>query len=146
MKYDLEKHAGMKYLRPFFNRRLQLTVALICVGLLLAPHLYGWYDDFSQETGGKSSCSDGWYITGYYVPREDELPGDTEEIYIERVGNLSFSQSRATDDACSNYCYLPGQITKRHKKHKTSGNHLCFLCLFVAQTSAQSIEHSCGSR
>ena len=92
MKFDLEKRAGLEYLRRFVNKRL-LTTALICIGLLLAPHLYGWYhDDFSPQTRGKSSCSDGWYITGYYVPREDELPGDAEEVYVERVGNLSFSQ------------------------------------------------------
>jgi 3D (Asp-Asp-Asp) domain-containing protein len=38
------------------------------------------------------NCSNGWYITGYYIPREDELPDTTQEIYVERQGNLSFSQ------------------------------------------------------
>lgn len=42
---------------------------------------------------GQSTCSDGWYITGYYVPREDELPGTAEQISVEGVGNLSFSQT-----------------------------------------------------
>lgn len=37
-------------------------------------------------------CSDGWYITGYYIPREDELPDVAEQIDVERVGSLSFSQ------------------------------------------------------
>jgi 3D (Asp-Asp-Asp) domain-containing protein len=41
----------------------------------------------------QSTCSDGWYITGYYVPREDELPGTAEQIFVEGVGNLSFSQN-----------------------------------------------------
>ncbi|HJP94008.1 MAG TPA: 3D domain-containing protein [Pyrinomonadaceae bacterium] len=93
MKHDLEKSVGLEYLRRFINRRWLLAAALICTGLLLAPHLYAWYhDDLAEQTGGKSSCSDGWYITGYYVPREDELPGAAEEIYVERVGTLSFSQ------------------------------------------------------
>lgn len=42
---------------------------------------------------GQWTCSDGWYITGYYVPREDELPGPSEQIYVEGVGSLSFSQN-----------------------------------------------------
>src|SRR5262245_26890681 len=44
------------------------------------------------QTAAQSTCSDGWYITGYFVPKEDELPDTAEEIYIERQGNLSFSQ------------------------------------------------------
>jgi 3D (Asp-Asp-Asp) domain-containing protein len=39
------------------------------------------------------ACSDGWYITGYYVPKEDERPGTMEQIYVERVGNMSFSDN-----------------------------------------------------
>ena len=39
------------------------------------------------------TCSDGWYVTGYYVPREDELPGTAQQIYVEGVGNMSFSQN-----------------------------------------------------
>ena len=38
------------------------------------------------------TCSEGWYITGYYVPREDELPDEAEQISVERMGDLSFSQ------------------------------------------------------
>jgi 3D (Asp-Asp-Asp) domain-containing protein len=45
-----------------------------------------------MQTGKQSTCSDGWYITGYYVPREDELPDTAEQIYVERVGDLNFSQ------------------------------------------------------
>jgi len=63
---------------------------LICIGLLLLLILYRY--DPGAQTRDKSSCSDGWYITGYYIPREDELPGDAAEINVERVGSLSFSQ------------------------------------------------------
>jgi hypothetical protein len=52
---------------------------------------YGVTSAASQKQG-QWSCSNGWYITGYYVPREDEMPGDAEDIYVERVGNLSFSE------------------------------------------------------
>jgi len=38
------------------------------------------------------TCSEGWYITGYYAPREDDLPDTAEQISVERVGDLSFSQ------------------------------------------------------
>jgi 3D (Asp-Asp-Asp) domain-containing protein len=40
----------------------------------------------------EQTCSEGWYITGYYVPREDELPDTTEQINVERVGDVGFSQ------------------------------------------------------
>jgi len=63
---------------------------LICIGIVLLMTLYHY--GFTAQTQSKSTCSEGWYITGYYIPREDELPGDTQEIYVERVGNLSFSQ------------------------------------------------------
>ena len=63
---------------------------LTCLSLLLLLTLYKY--DSTAQTQNTSSCSDGWYITGYYIPREDELPGDTEEINVERVGNVSFSQ------------------------------------------------------
>nr|AUN35710.1 hypothetical protein [uncultured bacterium] len=64
---------------------------LICIAILLLMMTVYHYD-FTAQTQSKSTCSEGWYITGYYIPREDELPGDTEEINVERVGNLSFSQ------------------------------------------------------
>ena len=38
------------------------------------------------------TCSENWYITGYYAPREEELPDTAEQISVERVGDLSFSQ------------------------------------------------------
>ena len=61
---------------------------LVFIGLAL---LIVYRGDFTAQTRGKSTCSDGWYVTGYYIPREDELPGTAEEISVERVGNLSFS-------------------------------------------------------
>jgi 3D (Asp-Asp-Asp) domain-containing protein len=70
------------------------AAGLICIGLVLAVSVLGWngYNAATAQTGDQSSCSEGWYVTGYYVPREDELPGDGEEIIVERVGTLSFSQ------------------------------------------------------
>jgi 3D (Asp-Asp-Asp) domain-containing protein len=66
-----------------------ISVVLVCIVLLLAPKLYS---SAAMQTNEKSSCSEGWYITGYYVPREDDMPGTAEQIEVERVGNLSFSQ------------------------------------------------------
>jgi len=66
---------------------LVCAITLACICLLLAPRLL-----HSSQTQKQSTCSEGWYITGYYVPREDELPDTAEEIYVERVGKLSFSQ------------------------------------------------------
>lgn len=56
---------------------------------MFAVHLHGQIT--AAQTGAQSGCSDGWYITGYYVPREEELPGDAEQIDVERVGSLNFS-------------------------------------------------------
>jgi len=83
MKYELKKRA------EFIRGALPLA-ALICIGVLLGPALYRY--NSTAQTQGKSTCSEGWYITGYYIPREDELPGDAEQINVARVGNLSFSQ------------------------------------------------------
>jgi 3D (Asp-Asp-Asp) domain-containing protein len=83
MKYELEKHTQ-------FIKRTLLLAMLICLGLLLVPALYR--SNSNAQPSGKSTCSEGWYITGYYVPREDELAGDNEEINVERVGNVTFSQ------------------------------------------------------
>ena len=85
MKYGL----GAANWGRFIKKGLLAAVAVF-TGLLLARN----YDVVStaMQKEGQSSCSDGWYITGYYVPREDELPGTPEEIEVERVGNLSFSQ------------------------------------------------------
>ena len=73
------------------NKRLLWMAGLVSAGLLLVPSLrniiYG-----RMQTSGQQSCSEGWYITGYYVPREDELPGPPEQIEVERLGNMSFSQ------------------------------------------------------
>ena len=73
MSYDLRKYA------------------LVCIGLLLAASLYNW-NSTAMQLRGQQTCSEGWYITGYYAPREDELPDTAEEIHVERVGDLSFSQ------------------------------------------------------
>jgi 3D (Asp-Asp-Asp) domain-containing protein len=70
---------------------MKFAIALTCAGLLLAPALYK--HNFNAQTRDKSSCSEGWYITGYFVPREDELRGTTEGIYVERAGNFDFSQT-----------------------------------------------------
>ena len=51
-------------------------------GLVFAP----------AKNTDEPKCSDGWYITGYYIPREDELPDVAEQIDVQRVGSLSFSQ------------------------------------------------------
>jgi 3D (Asp-Asp-Asp) domain-containing protein len=80
MKYDLRKGAG-----------------LACISLLLLPNLNGWnrYDfrgNVTTQASRQSMCSNGWYVTGYYVPREDELPDAVEQIDVNRVGNLGFSQ------------------------------------------------------
>ena len=63
---------------------------LICIALALFTTVYRY--DLTTQTQSKATCSEGWYVTGYYIPREDELPGDAQEITVERVGNLSFSQ------------------------------------------------------
>ena len=55
--------------------------------------IYGAISAAMQTGGGQSTCSDGWYITGYYAPRENELPGTAQQIFVEGVGNLSFSQN-----------------------------------------------------
>jgi 3D (Asp-Asp-Asp) domain-containing protein len=44
------------------------------------------------QTETQPTCSNGWYITGYYVPVESELPDAAEQIYVEREGDLSFSK------------------------------------------------------
>ena len=63
------------------------TWGSIC--LLLAASLYTWN---ATQQGKLQTCSEGWYITGYYVPREDELPDTAQQIDVERNGSLSFSQ------------------------------------------------------
>ena len=89
MKYDLRNGADLEDLGRVIKRRLLPAVVLVCIVLLLAPKLYM---SAAIQTKEQSTCSDGWYITGYYAPREDELPGTAEQIEVERVGSLSFSQ------------------------------------------------------
>lgn len=86
MKFDLRRRCAVQYLVVFIKRVAFLAGALICLYFFLTPTIT------VTQTRRPSSCSDGWYITGYYVPREDELPDTAEQISVERVGNLSFSQ------------------------------------------------------
>ena len=86
MKYDLRRRCSVQYLKVFIKRGVLVAAALSCIYFFLTPIIT------VTQTRRQSSCSDGWYITGYYVPREDELPDTDEQIYIERVGNLGFSQ------------------------------------------------------
>ena len=62
-------------------------LVLICVYFFLRTDLAN-----SSVQSRLQTCSEGWYITGYYVPREDELPDTAEQISVERMGDLSFSQ------------------------------------------------------
>ena len=89
---------GLGVFAGFINRRVLLLTALACVALLLGSFAFthaGLHTIYGAlaplQTKEQSTCSDGWYITGYYVPKEDELPGDPEQITVERVGDLSFS-------------------------------------------------------
>jgi len=36
------------------------------------------------------SCSDGWFVTGYYTPEEDEFSGPTVEVIVKNKGADSF--------------------------------------------------------
>ena len=75
------------FLRKYAIRLLATAV----ISILFAPTLFT-FNSAATQTPGQSTCSEGWYITGYYVPREDELPDTTEQITVERVGDISFSQ------------------------------------------------------
>jgi len=70
--------------------RLLSVAVLVC--LLVAAGLTRYSRATPMQTEKQSTCSEGWYITGYFVPREDELPDTAEQIDVERVGTLSFSQ------------------------------------------------------
>jgi 3D (Asp-Asp-Asp) domain-containing protein len=62
-------------------------LVLICAYFFLRTDLAN-----SSVQSRLQTCSEGWYITGYYIPREDELPDTAEQISVERMGDLSFSQ------------------------------------------------------
>jgi 3D (Asp-Asp-Asp) domain-containing protein len=62
-------------------------LVLICVYFFLRTDLAN-----SSVQTRMQTCSENWYITGYYAPREEELPDTAEQISVERVGDLSFSQ------------------------------------------------------
>ena len=93
----------------FIKARLLSTAGFLCICPLLVAHLYAWnrdefrahealgYSSARMQSEGQWACSNGWYITGYYVPKEDELPGTRAQIYVERVGNLSFSVDFLTE-------------------------------------------------
>ena len=73
------------------SSKTRLLTATAVISILFAPTLIT-FNSTATQTQGQSTCSEGWYITGYYVPREDELPDTTEQITVERVGDISFSQ------------------------------------------------------
>jgi len=73
-----------------YERSLRVVV-LVCI-CVLAVSVYAWRLSVAQQKEQGSTCSDGWYVTGYFVPREDELQDTAEQIDVERVGTLSFSQ------------------------------------------------------
>ena len=75
------------FLRKYATRLLAIAV----ISILFAPALFNLKSKATQAQG-QSNCSEGWYITGYYVPREDELPDTTEQVTVERVGDIGFSQ------------------------------------------------------
>ena len=79
----------MKHVSRKNTNRMFAAVAFICICILLATNLSS---SRATRMRGQQTCSEGWYITGYYAPREDELPDITEQIHVERVGDLSFSQ------------------------------------------------------
>jgi len=90
MKYGLGKRASLKWLEVVTTKRVLVASVVVCACLLFI--VIDVASSRSMQKKGQTSCSDGWYITGYYVPREQELPDATEEINVNRVGNLSFSQ------------------------------------------------------
>jgi 3D (Asp-Asp-Asp) domain-containing protein len=81
----MRQQHSLTRITPF---RLLITAAIVCAGFLLKTNLART----SEQTREPANCSEGWYITGYYAPREDEMPDMTEQISVEGVGNLSFSQ------------------------------------------------------
>ena len=86
MKFDLLGRCAVQYFGMFIKRALLAAVAVTCIYFFLPPSIT------VTQTRRPSSCSDGWYITGYYVPREDGLPDSAEQISVERVGTQNFSQ------------------------------------------------------
>jgi len=94
MKLGFGEHASSTPHVPLINKGLLIVAGLLCVGLLLPNVRNRVYRQAfaAMQTSGQSGCSEGWYITGYYVPREDELPGPLEEIAVQGLGNMSFSQ------------------------------------------------------
>ena len=69
------------------------NIGVICIVLAIAL----FEGLVTKQSGEQWACSDGWYITGYYIPKEDELPGTMEQIHVERVGDLNFSDDFLTE-------------------------------------------------
>jgi 3D (Asp-Asp-Asp) domain-containing protein len=95
MKY-LRNRSKLIVPRGFISKRLLLACAA-CLSLVAAGYYGLRHVGFGATSAAiqkqtQWSCSSGWYVTGYYIPKEDELPGDAQNIYVERVGNLSFSE------------------------------------------------------
>ena len=88
----IEISGWYEYLANMFLRKYAIRLlATTVISILFAPTLFN-LKSIATQTQAQSTCSEGWYITGYYVPREDELPDTAEQINVERVGDLSFSQ------------------------------------------------------
>ena len=83
----MNEYLASMFLRKYATRLLAIAV----ISILFAPALFNLKSKATQAQG-QSNCSEGWYITGYYVPREDELPDTTEQVTVERVGDIGFSQ------------------------------------------------------
>ncbi|HEY0765536.1 MAG TPA: 3D domain-containing protein [Pyrinomonadaceae bacterium] len=81
---------GVEEIEKIMKYDLGIVGALLCGCLLLLPNYNLRAND--DQNRGQSTCSEGWYVTGYYVPREDELPDTEVQIDVERVGTLGFSQ------------------------------------------------------
>lgn len=73
--------------------RQQRLIQSLGILLLICVYFFLRTDPANSSVQSRlQTCSEGWYITGYYVPREDELPDTAEQISVERMGDLSFSQ------------------------------------------------------
>jgi 3D (Asp-Asp-Asp) domain-containing protein len=46
---------------------------------------------------GQSSCTNGWYITGYFTPKETDYNGTKKAVFVHEVGKNSFYNSFLRD-------------------------------------------------
>jgi 3D (Asp-Asp-Asp) domain-containing protein len=67
------------------------TIILFCYfGYLAEPE---WFRAATQNVTGRSDCSDGWRITGYFTPVETDFDGpESSEIDVVDVGPLPFEE------------------------------------------------------